>query len=111
MVYAVLMYADWCGSCKALDPKIVQARENDALDEKDVLFITLDLTDETTSHQAAMMAEALDIAEFYETNGGKTGFMVLINSKNGEPISRITKSLDAEGISKHINEAIKTVNS
>ena len=32
MVYAVMMYADWCGTCKALDPKITQAREKDNLD-------------------------------------------------------------------------------
>lgn len=111
IVYAVLMYADWCGSCKTLDPKITQAREIDGLDEKNILFVTLDLTNETTSHQAAMMAEALDITELYENNAGKTGFMMLINSETGEQISRITKSLDTKSISEHMIEAIKTVNS
>ena len=111
IVYAVLMHADWCGSCKVLDPKITQARENNGLDEKNVLFITLDLTNETTSHQAAMMADVLEITELYESNAGKTGFMVLIDSKTGDPISRITKSLDAESISEQVLEAIKIVNS
>ena len=50
-VYGVLMYADWCGSCKALDPKIRQAREEAKLDIQDVLFVTLDLTDEIAKHQ------------------------------------------------------------
>ena len=111
IVYAVLMYADWCGSCKTLDPKITQAREKDGLDEKNILFVTLDLTNETTSHQAAMMAEALNITELYESNAGKTGFMMLINSETGEQISRITKSLDTKSISEHMIKAIKTVNS
>ena len=111
MVYAVLMYADWCGSCKALDPKITQARVNGGLDAKNVLFVTFDLTDETTSHQAAMLADVMGIAELYESNAGKTGYMVLVNPEDGAPISKITKSLDAESISQQITEAIDSANS
>ena len=111
MVYAVMMYADWCGTCKALDPKITQAREIDNLDSKNVLFVNLDLTDETSNHQAAMMAAALGITELYESNAGKTGFMLLINAETGEKISRITNKLDAKSISEHITDAINVVTS
>ena len=110
-VYAVMMYADWCGTCKALDPKITQARENGKLDAKDVLFVRLDLTNETTQHQAAMMAAALEITELYESNAGKTGFMLLINAKTSEKIALITNKLDANSIAENITEAIDVINS
>ncbi len=111
MIYAVMMHADWCGTCKALGPKITQAREKDKLDSKNLLFVKLDLTDETTTHQAAMMAAALGISELYESNAGKTGFMLLINAETGEKIARITNNLDAKSISEHITEAINALNS
>ncbi len=108
-VYAVTMHADWCGACKALAPKISQARETAKLDEKDVLFVKFDLTNDKTKHQARMMAAVLGITELYESNSGKTGFLLLINAESGEIIARITHKLDVESISAKITETIEGV--
>ncbi len=108
-VYAVMMHADWCGTCKALAPKISQAREKAKLDEKDVLFVKLDLTNDNTKHQAAMMATALGITGVYEENAGKTGFMLLINAESGEIMARITNKHDVEKIAAKITEKIQEV--
>ena len=108
-VYAVMMHADWCGACKALAPKVSQARENANLDGKGVLFVKLDLTNDKTKHQAAMMAAVLGITELYESNAGKTGFLLLINAESGEKIARITNKQDAESISVKITETIEGV--
>ncbi len=105
-VIGVLFYADWCGSCKALDPKIAQAREQADLDTQPVLFVQLDLTDETTSYQAGLLAQSLGLGEFYDKNAGKTGYMLLVNAKTGKAISRLTKSMDAKAITASISEAI-----
>lgn len=110
-VFAVMMYADWCGSCKALDPKVVQAREDAKLDEQDVLFITLDLTDDIAKAQSEKMAAALGITEVYESNAGKTGFMLLINAESGEKLKRVTNKYKADEIAIQIQESIKSVNS
>ena len=40
---AVLIYADWCGSCKVLDPKLKKAKEIGPMPGLE--FITLDYTD------------------------------------------------------------------
>jgi len=110
-IYAVMMYADWCGSCKALDPKIEQAREEGMLDAKDVLFITLNLTDESTKLQAEKMAAALGFSEVYEDNAGKTGFMLLIDAESGEQLARITNKNNVEAITSRVQESIKSVQS
>ncbi len=110
-VYGVLMYADWCGSCKALDPKIAQARKEAGLDQQDILFVRWDLTNETTQHQAEMMAAVLGLGQAYEANAGKTGFMLLFNADTGEKLARITTKYDAKEIATIIQENIKAATS
>jgi thiol-disulfide isomerase/thioredoxin len=110
-VYGVLLYADWCGSCKALDPKITQAREEAKLDTKDVLFVTLDLTDEITKHQAAMMAATLGITDIYEANAGKTGFMLLLDADSGQKLAQVTNKYKSTEIAAKIQESIKAAKS
>lgn len=110
-VYGILFYADWCGSCKALDPKIVKAREDAMLDEKDILFVRLDLTDETTQHQSALMAAALGIEELYTANNGKTGFMLLLNAKTKKKIDVLTKTMESDEIAVKISDSIESANS
>ncbi len=110
-VYGVLLYADWCGSCKALDPKIIKARKKANLDGQDILFVTLDLTDDTTKLQAAKMAAALGINEVYESNAGKTGFMLLIDAESGEKLARLTSKLEVTDIANQIQDSIKAVSS
>ena len=110
-VYGVLFYADWCGSCKALDPKVVEARKEAKLDNQDILFVTLDLTDETTKHQAAMMASIMGISDLYESNAGKTGFMLLLNAETGGKLAQLTKKLESTEIAAKIQESIKAAKS
>ncbi len=106
-VYAVMMHADWCGTCKAMGPKIAQARVEGELDSKDVLFVKLDLTNKQTKHQAAMMAEILGFSELYESNAGKTGYMLLIDAKTGKKITSITNKSDVAAIASKINDTVK----
>ncbi len=110
-VFGVLFYADWCGSCKALDPKVTQAREAANLDAQDVLFVTLDLTNDTTKHQAAMMAATLGISDVYESNAGKTGFMLLLDAESGEKVAQLTNKMEATDIATRIQETVASVKS
>ena len=110
-VYGVLMYADWCGACKALDPKINQARKDANLDNQEVLFLRWDLTNETTQHQALMMASALGLSDVYAANAGKTGFMLLLDAESGKRLAMLTVKQDSEEIASEIKNSIKTANS
>lgn len=101
-LYAVTFHADWCGTCRKLEPELTSARANGDLDNQNVLFVTLDLTNDTTKHQAALMASALGISDFYESNRGKTGFVLLVNGKTGETVGRIKGDTKAAKIEKKV---------
>jgi len=100
---AVLFYADWCASCKELDPKIKQARK--ALPDAPVLFTRLDLTDETTRRQAGMLADALGLREIYAEFGGKTGFLLLVDPQTGAIIDRVNRDATVEAIEEKLRAA------
>ncbi len=103
-LYAVAFHADWCGSCQVIGSNVAKARGKADLDNKDVLFVKLDLTNAATRHQSSLMASALGLGEFYKTNAGKTGFVLLVNAKNGEVVGKLTKEHDANAIIAAINE-------
>jgi len=105
-VLGVLFYADWCGSCKVLDPIIKKARGKADLDNDAILFVRLDLTDATQRHQSALMAHTLGLSDFYNKNGGATGFMLLVNAETKEVITRLTKNMNATEITKQVRNAI-----
>lgn len=110
-VFGVLFYADWCGSCKILDPAIEKARGKSDLDNAPILFVRLDLTDATKRHQSSLMAHALGLKEFYEKNAGATGFMLLVDAETKEIISKLTKTSDAKAITAQIKNAVSKASS
>ena len=108
-LYAVAFHADWCGSCKVLGSNVVKARGKSDLDSQNVLFVKLDLTNKATRDQSSLMASALGIKDFYEENNGKTGFVLLVNSKTGEAVGKLTKDMDSGQITTMIQEKISMI--
>ncbi|MDJ0750239.1 MAG: thioredoxin domain-containing protein [Woeseiaceae bacterium] len=106
-VLGILFYADWCGSCKILEPEVDKARGKANLDNEPVLFVRLDLTDATRRHQAAMLASSLGIGDFFDRNAGATGFMLLVDAESKEVISTLTKKSDAAAITEQVKAAIR----
>ena len=109
VLYAISFYADWCVSCKTLDPKMMKARGIADFDNQNILFVTLDLTNATTRHQASLMADVLGISEFYEENNGTTGFVLLYNPQSNELLGTLTRNLDSGVIIETIQEKLKSL--
>lgn len=100
--FAILFYADWCGSCKILDPKVTAARSELGSDTR-TLFITLDLTDDGTQAQAAMLAKSLGLDSIYEEYGEKTGFLLVVDAEDRIVTHKLTKTDETETIRKHVS--------
>lgn len=104
-VLAVLSYADWCGSCKALDPKVKAVQAANTFDG--VEFATIDYT--SRSEEAFFTdAETLGVGDTLRATFSdkiKTGKLYLINLDSGEVIGTVDKSMDEAAIAAAITEA------
>jgi len=95
----VKFHADWCGSCRALGPALTDL--SNKLDGQSVLFTELNFTNNTTKHQANLMAAAMDIDNIVEENNG-TGFILVIDGDTKEVKSKLTKDMSVKEMSKSI---------
>ena len=105
-VLAVMSYADWCGSCKALDPKVDAVQQANAFDG--VAFAKIDYTSRDADAFYAD-AETLGIGDTMRATFGdkiKTGRLYLVNLDSGEVISTIDKSMDKASIAAAIEDAV-----
>ena len=102
---AVLSYADWCGSCKALDPKVKAVQAANRFDG--VEFATIDFTSRD-SDAFFDDADTLGIgtplrAEF--ASRIKTGKLYLIDLDTGAIVSTVDKTMDESMIADAIATA------
>lgn len=104
-VLAVLSYADWCGSCKALDPKVKAVQAANSFDG--VEFATIDFTSRDADAFFAD-AETLGVGDTMRATFSeqiKTGRLYLVNLDTGEVISTVDKSMDEAAITAAITDA------
>ena len=91
---AVLVYADWCGSCKVLDPKVQKLKAAGAVSGID--YVTLDYTDKNDANFFAS-AEAAGVGPAVKAHLSekvKTGQLLLIDMDDQKVVDTITKTAD-----------------
>lgn len=91
---AVYAYADWCPNCKALSPKLEEAK---AKAKSDVLFVKLDLTDKARIQQSILLSSALGIAPWFQQQGSATGYVAVLDAVTKKEVARFDReSSDAD---------------
>lgn len=103
-VIAMYMYADWCGACQAIKPKMEEAKPE--FEGQPVLFVKMNMTNDFTAHQSKLLAARLGLSEIFEKNEGMTGFVLLLDANTNEVIDKITTDDDTEGIIAKITNAL-----
>lgn len=103
---AVYFYADWCPNCKILSKAVAQARVEKELDRKDVLFVTMNLTDKPAIHQSLMLAKALGIGLFVQAQGSSTGYVAVLDGATKKELARFDRSSDAAAIGAGIETLV-----
>ncbi|MBI2150126.1 MAG: hypothetical protein HYU27_05925 [Acidobacteria bacterium] len=104
-VVGVLMYADWCSSCKVLEPKLNPVKRG--FEDKPILFTRFDLTDDFTIDQSARFAAVLGLEKLFKENAGKTGYMALIEWPSRRSLGVITKDETPEKIKAILSSLVK----
>ena len=102
-VIGVLLYADWCGSCKTLEPKLDEVKP--AFSGAPILFTQFDLTDDYTAEQSRLYAQWTGLDALFEAHEGRTGYVVLINAETHEELGRLTSDQSED----ELREAIASV--
>ena len=103
-IVGMMFYADTCGSCKMLDPKI-QAVKPEFLDQP-ILFATFDHSNDNTRNQAAMLAERLGLGDLYAAQKKASGYMLLVDAKTGHPVGKLTRDLSKQEIREALEKAL-----
>ncbi len=102
---AVLVYADWCSSCKIIDPKIQAAKEQGPING--VSFVTLDYTKRDVDGFFTQ-ADTLGVGEAIrgQLNGDvTTGILLLVDLDDKKVVADLRKELSAEEIRAAIERA------
>jgi len=103
---AVLVYADWCGSCKVLDPAVKKVQAMGKI--PGVEFVVLDYTDKDADafYAQAETAGVKDAVIAYQDGTIKTGQLLLVDMDDDKVISKITKDSAAPEILAKIKDAL-----
>ena len=94
--YGILFYADWCGSCKILDPKYQSAKKG--FSKKDIEFIKLDMTNPETRKASEAKLKEKGLDSILKTYGYGTGFALVYDAQKQEVVETVTKTHDVEDI-------------
>lgn len=95
--------ADWCGSCKVLEPKVAELKTKFG---DNVQFVKFDLTDENTTADSMKVADELGLKSYFEANQGKTGFSGIYSADSKEQLGKLTKTLTVLEMEKEIRSKL-----
>ncbi len=104
-IIAIKFHADWCGYCKAMGSTFEELQAK--FDTLPVLYLVLDHTREYNRKQSAYLAHALDLVDVWAEYGGKTGFILLIDAKTKQVITKLTHQQSLKEMGALLVEAVK----
>jgi len=103
-IVAVKFHGDWCGSCRKMGSAFIDLQNK--LDGSPILFVQLDLTNNTTKHQAVLLASTLGLSKAYTENPG-TGFVLLIDAQSKKVVKRLTADMTFKQVAAEITTLIR----
>lgn len=100
--FVVKIHADWCGTCRMLEPTLT------ALDEKigpSARIVVLDVTDRETYAAAAAEAKRLGIESFFDQYKSRTGIVGVLDGSTRETIEVLSGELDVTVYERVLTQA------
>lgn len=113
-IIAVRVHHDLCPYCKQLEPQYAELIRR-AKDES-VLFVTLDLSSETSQRQSALLAGALGLKRVWPRDLSTLGTVTFVDGKSKRVISSFRaidaetmRAFDAEELHGRLLDAVKSL--
>lgn len=96
------IHADWCGSCKILEPSFVALRKRFS---DTATFVVFDRTNKESTQKSKQMAAELHLEDAFEQHT-KTGQILVFNAKSGELLHTFNKKNTLKEIETSIRTAL-----
>ncbi len=103
-ILAVQFYAEWCTPSQIVTKRVKALQE--ASTDKNVLFVRLDLTDDTRREQAQLLMSSLGCGDIWDTQRGRTGELLLIDGHTMRPITKLNNDSDTEQMFVALTQAL-----
>ncbi len=103
-IYAVSFYADWCGTCRVLGPKLKTVMGQTM--GMPVKFVMLDQSTAATTANSVKKLSAMNFGQEWKKHLGKTGFTGLYNAKTGKEVGLLTVKQTPEKMVKTLKKAL-----
>jgi hypothetical protein len=105
-IIGLLMYSDTCASCKVLEPKLNAIKKD--FTGQPILFTRVDQSNDFTKHQSVLYSSLLGVQQIYAEQGGKTGYMLLIDTKDKKVLGKLIKTQSEAELKATIESALKS---
>jgi len=106
-IIAVQFYAEWCKPSQVVAQRVKALQEN--AKDKSVLFIRLDLTDDTRREQSHLLMASLGYQDIWDTQRDRTGELLLIDTHAMRSISKLDQDDNAEQMIVALTRALAQV--
>lgn len=103
-LFAVRLHADWCENSKALTTTYNNLKNR--FDGEEVLFVTLDFTNNTTKHQSQLLAIAIGIYDAV-TDLNETGQILLMTARGKNIVKQFTREQNFQEVETFISHRLK----
>ncbi len=104
-VIGLLMYADWCKSCKVLEPKLNDVKRE--FEGEGIFFTRFDMTDDFTIEQSSLYASWVGLEDIFRDNEGRTGYMLLIDPTSKKVLAKLVKTQSTDEIRNSIQATLR----
>ena len=98
----VSVRADWCGTCRRLEPVLAQLRQRVGDGAR---FVVLDTTDETAVARSLEAARRNGLEDFFKVAQRKTGLVAIFGEELGAPYAVLKGETDVTAYEAAIERA------
>jgi thiol-disulfide isomerase/thioredoxin len=97
------IYASWCPACKNIAPTAAKIKQQYG---NKITFVTLDVSDRTSTAKAEAMAKQLGLSKFFAANKNQTGSLTIVDPATGNILGQERNNAELTAYTTVLDSAI-----